>query len=211
MLCADATPTRWSSACARSRPASTSASEGGGSAPATREAAASSSTPVGTPAGSRTMRPPGGSGVDAVTPAASSAAELHHTRWPSLLHSTTGGCGTTGSRSARVGSPSGHRLASQPLPTTHRPGAAARAALWTRSTASRFVAAPSSDTPAACRPRANRCTWASQKAGRTTAPPRSTSERRRKHSRTSPSVPTAATRPSQHATACATVPFASNV
>src|SRR3954454_10456289 len=61
-----------------------SAAVGAGTALLTRSWAASSSSPVGLPASSRQILPPGGSGVAAVAPASASARELTTVECPKL-------------------------------------------------------------------------------------------------------------------------------
>ncbi len=59
--------------------------------------------PVGSPAASRRIFPPAGSGVSLVTPASASAFEFTHAAWPSMRESMTGMSAQTRSRSPAVG------------------------------------------------------------------------------------------------------------
>ena len=69
----------------------------GGTTWLTSPMAASLSRPVGLPAASRTMRPPGGSGVAAVTPASFRATEFATAIWQSNRFTKTGVAGATAS------------------------------------------------------------------------------------------------------------------
>ncbi len=72
--------------------------------------AASRRIPVGSPAASRSICPPAGSGVSRPTPAASSANEFASPMWPSGRTIQTGFRGVAGSISCREGSGCpGHR------------------------------------------------------------------------------------------------------
>ena len=83
----------------------------------------SSSMPVGSPSGLRTIFPPRVSGVSLVMPPISSAALLATRRWPQVLVRTTGLSGETSSRSHLDGFLCSASLAwSQPLPSIHSPG-----------------------------------------------------------------------------------------
>src|SRR3546814_500815 len=84
--------------------------------------AASLSTPVGSPSASRTMLPPGGSGVSRVMPASSSASELASAMCPSRRLMNTGLSGVTASISWRVGRSAGVQRSWSQLPlSTQRP------------------------------------------------------------------------------------------
>ena len=74
-------PCAWATA-SRS-PASRSAAVVSGRSRSTSSAALSRRVPIGTPAASRSIRPPTGSGVAAVRPASSSAFEFTQLEWPS--------------------------------------------------------------------------------------------------------------------------------
>ena len=83
--------------------------DGGGMAEVMRDMALSMKMPVGSPPASRTMRPPGGSGVTRVTWAAFMAARLAQPAWPSTRSTKTGF--EIWSRSACVGNaPPGKRF-----------------------------------------------------------------------------------------------------
>jgi hypothetical protein len=84
-------PSRRASANALRAPSASSAALGGGIARATSGIAASLSTPAGSrPPGRRTIVPPSGSGVAALTPAARSAVVLATAMWPSYRVTNTG-------------------------------------------------------------------------------------------------------------------------
>ena len=84
---------------------------------ATRSAASSRSVPLGSPvAGSRSIRPYGGSGVAFVIPARARAFELTQTECPSVAERYTGRSARTASRSVFDGFPSGKSVSSQPPP-----------------------------------------------------------------------------------------------
>ena len=131
--------------------------------------------PVGSPVcGSRTMTPPGGSGVAAVIPACANAGEFTHRLCRSLLSRATGRSGAAASSSVFVGNVvSRQTLRSQPEPRSQWPGGVL-AARWAT-----MVATSSAERVAlrAMRWRARayftKCTWLSAKAGSNVRPPRS--------------------------------------
>ena len=95
---------------------------GAGTALSSMSAAVSTSTPVGVPAASRRMRPPGGSFDAAVMPAVARPRTLVSTAWPSTRRSTTGWSGTAFESAAWLGNAfSGDRFWSHPLPDTQVP------------------------------------------------------------------------------------------
>ena len=94
----DVMPKELASAIARTIAALTSASDGGGACRATKIAAVSRNVPIGSfVVGSRSMRPPGGSGVAAVTSAMANAREFAQPEWPSAAMKNAGRSGTTAS------------------------------------------------------------------------------------------------------------------
>ncbi len=86
----------------------------------TSAVADSRSVPEGSPvAGSRSMRPFGGSGVSRVTPAIASAFEFAHAEWPSAAQISAGRSGTTRSSASLCGFAFGKTKSCQPVPRTH--------------------------------------------------------------------------------------------
>ena len=167
--------------------------------------AASLSRPVGLPAASRTITPPGGSGVAAVTPASFNATEFATAMCPSNRFTKTGVAGDTASMSWLVGSAGGfHSWSSQSPPSTHSPAGV----FCTRSPISLANScgdgAWRKSTLSSCRPPPMKCTCESLNPGRTRAPPASrTLVAGPRHAARSAVVPTAATRPPTMATASA--------
>src|SRR6202167_96956 len=170
-----------------------------------RSMAASFSTPVGSPATSRTMVPPGGSGVSRVMPASCNACELGSAMWPSSRLTKTGWPALTASISRGVGRRTGVQSSwSHPPPVIQRPGGslAANSAMRRRNSSSDF--ASRNCTPAKLSPPLTKCTCASLKPGSTSLPPTSsTSVPAPIHLRISPLGPTATMRFPRQATASA--------
>ena len=132
-------------------------------------AACSCSSPVGSPAASRTMRPPAGSGVSRVMPQIASAAPFTHSAWKSRLWSSTGRVPLTRSRLERSGAWV-QPLASQPRPTSGAPPGSRATNSATRAITSSRLAQSASGTCPAVRAHDTRCTWASTRPGETVAP-----------------------------------------
>ena len=128
-----------------------SRSSNSGSSGPTSSLARSSRTPVGSPCASRTIRPPGGSGVSAPIPARSSTEALAQPAWPSTRLRYTNRPGR--SMAAWPGNVSAPQAAwLQPLPSSQPPGAAGRAASSSRRAASEPI--PPSSAKSACPRRA---------------------------------------------------------
>ena len=150
---------------------------------------------MGRPSESRTIAPPGGSGVAAVMPASSSARPLASAMCMSSRPTNTGVRGVRGSIQSRRGNAPPHRSWSQPPPSTHASGrSVARAAISRVNSAG--VAASRSDTRESPRPPARKCVWLSMNPGTTRRPASATRTVRRPARRSiSASDPTATTRP----------------
>jgi hypothetical protein len=86
------------------------AAVGSGTTVPTRPMALSFSTPVGSPAASRTISPPSTSAVARSTPAAARAAELASAMCPSSRFTQTGWSDVTASTHCRVGSSPPHSV-----------------------------------------------------------------------------------------------------
>lgn len=95
--------------------------------------------PVALPTASRSMVPPGGSGVWSSIESCCRAGELTQCVWPSMDGRMAGRSGQTRSRTSRSGSPSGQSLASQRPPKSHRPGSSPATNRAISASASRWV------------------------------------------------------------------------
>jgi hypothetical protein len=211
-LCTLVTPVRAASSSAASTPRRVCARVGAGTWRLIRPSADSLKMPVASPRASRTTSPPEGFGVPRTTPARRMAALLAHEVWPSTRDRRTGLSGAARSRISFVGQPpapsseAGRRVWSQPRPRIHSPGCACAAAAATRRSISASEVVPSSSTCSSPRPPAPKWMCASLNPGVTSLPARSTTSVFGPASRrTSASVPTASTRPSRTASACAMV------
>ena len=159
--------------------------------------AASTRMPVGRCVrGSRSICPPGGSGVWAVTPAASSAAELARATCPSSRGMSTGFRGVTGSMSCRLGRRRlGQASWSQRQPVIHSPGGRPSAYRRMASTNSRSSRLRRRSRPSWPNPPCRKCTCTSLKPGTTRRPEASMTRVPRPTSgRMSASAPTATIR-----------------
>ena len=109
-------PTENMTSCAASSPASWSSAVGIGASRSTIAAAPSCRVPCGLPSAVRSIRPSGGSGVEASIPASARARLLAHIPCPSRLLSSAGRSGTTASSCSRLGQPRSKSLIDQPEP-----------------------------------------------------------------------------------------------
>ncbi len=127
--------------------------------------ALSTKMPVGSPRASRTMRPPGGSGVARVIPAISRARRFTHSAWPSTRSRYTG-FSIVASRSREVGN-SGvvQSFWSHPRPWSHSPRGRPNWYARTRSTTSATDRVPPRSTSSSFRPRFDRWPCASTSPG----------------------------------------------
>mmetsp|Transcript_2614 Transcript_2614/g.6181 ORF Transcript_2614/g.6181 Transcript_2614/m.6181 type:complete len:298 (+) Transcript_2614:541-1434(+) len=133
---------------ARSRAALRSSRDGAGSTLCTRNIAESLSSPVGrAPPGARTIAPPGGSAVSAVTPARAMAAELASALCLSACSRYTGLLGLASSIHDASGGPPPNRSERQPWPSSHEPGGAPASAA---STAARRSSRPRAPERSSC-------------------------------------------------------------
>ena len=173
-----------------------------GSSRATRSIAPSWSVPLGVPSGSRSIRPSDGSGVDAVTPASSSALVFTQALWPSRLVRKAGRSGTIRSRSSRRGVPPSNAAMYQPPPRIHASSGCDRAYASITSNPGPDCASAWRSHRSIARPPWTGWTWASWNPG-VTVRPRSSITRVRGpiHPATIASGPTATSLPSRTATA----------
>ena len=102
-LCTATSPRLRAAVAARCRASASSCRPGGGTASRSSSRADSRITPVGRPTASRSMAPPGGSGVASPIPAACRAALLSTATCPHWRSRKAGCSGATASRSWREG------------------------------------------------------------------------------------------------------------
>ncbi|SIH76090.1 Uncharacterised protein [Mycobacteroides abscessus subsp. abscessus] len=153
---------------------------------------------------SRTIRPPGGSGVVASMPIAFSAAVFTHVEWTSLESRTTGMSATASSIIAAVGSPPGTASNIQLAPRRYSASGCSFRACRSRSWICSRLVQSRSWTLSSAWPNIARCVCASTMPGVTSAPPRSVTSASGPAAATTDSrSPTARTRPASRATASA--------
>lgn len=192
----------------RSSASAISATVGCGIALYTARIAVSRRMPVGSPCSSRSITPPSGSTLVAVTPARCSATVFATATWPQARTTMTGCSGAAASRSARVGwRRSSNRASSYPRARIQRSVGcdAARSRILATSWLMLVVSSGRALTAAAAKPTFIGWQWASLNAAVAVRPRRSiTSVPGRRSVRVSALLPTAAIIPLRIATASAT-------